>query len=99
MNPHSYAHFIFDKGDKDIPWRKDSLFNKGLITTIYRELKNLNSPKIHEPINKWETKLSRTFAKEEIQMAKKHMKKFSPSMAITEMQIKPHLDSTSPLLE
>jgi hypothetical protein len=28
MNPHSYAHFIFDKGTKDIQWRKDSLFNK-----------------------------------------------------------------------
>jgi hypothetical protein len=28
MNPHSYALCIFDKGAKDIGWRKDSLFNK-----------------------------------------------------------------------
>jgi hypothetical protein len=27
MNPHSYAHLIFDKGTKNISWKKDSLLN------------------------------------------------------------------------
>jgi hypothetical protein len=61
--------------------------DKGLITTINRDLKKLNSPKIKESI-KWATELNRTFSKEEVQMTKKHMKTCSRSLAIKEMQIK-----------
>jgi hypothetical protein len=48
--------------------------DKGLITRIHRELQKLNTPKINEPIKQWASELNRTFSKEEIQMAKKHMK-------------------------
>jgi hypothetical protein len=49
--------------------------DKGLKTRIHGVLKKLNSPKIDEPIKKWASEPNRSFSKEEIQMAKKHMKK------------------------
>jgi hypothetical protein len=63
-------------------------FDKGLITRTYRELKKLNSQTINDPMKKWANELNRVFSNEEVQMAKKHMKKCSTSLAIKEMQIK-----------
>jgi hypothetical protein len=64
--------------------------DNGLIIRIYRELKKLNSPKINEPIKKWATELNRTFSKDKIQMAKKHLKKCLPSLTIRKCKSKPY---------
>jgi hypothetical protein len=39
-------------------------------------------------MKKWAHELNRAFSKKEVQMAKKHMKKCLPSLAMKEMQIK-----------
>lgn len=69
-------------------WEKISandISNKELVSRICKEVPKPNSKETNSPIRKWAKYINRHFTEEGIQMANKHKRRYSISIAASEM--------------